>query len=535
MGKSSDSFSAVAFRFQRKLCGGYHPRVRLQIQLAMSVAAAMVLGCAGHAAAQAVKTESGDLVGTRAGDVRMFLGVPFAAPPVGDLRWREPQPVTRSAKPLAADKSGPACMQKLSRSKLPWTEAFMVQNDASEDCLSLNIWTPSRLSGRHPVIVFLHGGGFVEGSNSIASYDGSTLAARGVIVVNANYRLGVFGYLATTALKSESSHNSAGNYAMADQIAALEWVQRNIAAFGGDPTRVTLGGQSAGAESVAELLASPRARGLFSRAIMNSDPLIWPAMTVTPLAEAMAAGDKFTAAHGGNMAALRAMSADSLLNATDAPPRRPVVDGWLLTGEPVDDLRHPVGSDVPVILGWNADEGGNAVPGGKTLAAYRADAEKKLGANAERFLKLYPATDDEEAAKSQVAAARDRNFAVAALWADAYSKRRQSQVFLYYFQRVPPWKAHPEYRAHHTAEVPYFFGTLDLVKDRDYDKTDYGVSRTAIDAWVRFADKGRPEAGWIYAHHGGGPFNVLGDTFRTEPMLDGLRAAFWHGVLIPKS
>jgi para-nitrobenzyl esterase len=209
-----------------------------------------------------------------------------------------------------------------------------------------------------------------------------------------------------------------------------------------------------------------------------------------------------------------------------------VVDGRLLTGEPVEDLRHPVGSDVPVLLGWNADEFGNAVPNGKTADAYRADAEKKMGANAQRFLKLYPANDDEQAAKSQVAAARDRNFAVSTLWADAYGKRRESQVFLYYFRRVPPWKAHPEFRAHHTAEVPYFFGTLDKVTDRDYDVTDRAVSKTAVEAWVNFADKGKPTVGWIPAQHGGGPFNVLGDTFKIEPMLDSLRAAFWKDVLV---
>jgi para-nitrobenzyl esterase len=477
-----------------------------------------------------VKTESGDIAGVRKGTVRMFLGVPFAAPPVGDLRWKAPQPVVRSTVALSADTPGPACMQVLSRSKLPWTEAFMVQTNASEDCLSLNIWAPSK-GGKHAVIVYFHGGAFNEGSNSIASYDGTTLAEHGVIVVDANYRLGIFGYLATTALAEESGHNSAGNYGLADQIAALAWVQRNIAAFGGDTARVAIAGQSAGAQSVAQLIASPRAKGLFSRAIMNSGPPVWPATSVTPLREAEAAGDRFTQMHGGSVAALRAMSAEELMKVKDAPPRRPVVDGWWLTEEPGDDLRSPVGSDVPVLAGWNADEGGNSVPGGKTAEAYRLDAEKKMGADAARYLKLYPGDDDAQAAASQVAAGRDRNYAAAALYADAYVRRRASEVYLYEFSRVPPWKAHPEFRAHHTAEVPYFFGTLDRVKDRDYDSLDEAVSREAVAAWVSFAEKGQPGVGWIPAHNGGGPFNVLGDTFHVESKLDSLRAAFWKSVL----
>lgn len=478
----------------------------------------------------AVKTESGDLAGIRNGNVRVFQGVPFAAPPVGDLRWKAPQPVVRSTALLPADKPGPACMQTLSRSHLPWTEAFMVQNNASEDCLSVNIWAPSK-SGRHAVIVFFHGGGFSEGSNSIASYDGTTLAEHGVIVVNANYRLGVFGYLATTALAEESGRGSAGNYGLADQVAVLGWVQRNIAAFGGDPARVTIAGQSAGAQSVALLIASPRAKGLFSRAIMNSGPPVWPATSITRLPDAEAAGDRFTQTHGGSLAALRAISAEDLLNVKDAPPRRPVVDGWWLTEEPGDDLRNPVGSDVPVLAGWNGNEGGTTVPNGKTAEAYRADAEKKMGADAARFLKLYPGDDDAEAAKSQVAAGRDRNSAIAALYADAYVRRRASEVYLYDFSRVPPWKAHPEFGAHHTAEVPYFFGTLDRVKDRDYVETDRAVSREAVAAWVHFAENGRPGPPWIFAHNGGGPFNVLGDTFKVESKLDSLRATFWKSFL----
>ena len=496
--------------------------------------AALLLSAAHAQKMPLVHTASGDLAGKRAGDVRMFLGVPYAAPPVGDLRWRWPQPVQPAASPLVADRIGPSCMQKLSHSKPPWTEAFMVQNDVSEDCLYLNIWAPAKTGMPRPVLVFLHGGGFVEGSGGIASYDGTALAQRGLVVVNVNYRLGVFGYFASSALQAESPQHSAGNYAMADQIAALRWVQQNIAAVGGDPQRVMLAGQSAGAESVAELLASPLAKGLFQRAVMNSDPLLWPAMPVRPLADAVAAGDRWTAAHGG-LQGLRAMSAEALLNATDVPPdaRRPVIDGRLLPVQPGADLQSPAGSDVPVLAGWVADEGSASPTYGKISAAdFRADAHKKYGADAERFLALYPAADDAEASRSQIAAARDRNRMITILWAEAWKTHRRSPVYLYDFTRVPPWKAHPEYRAHHTADVPYFFSTLGQVHDRDYNATDREVSHAASEAWIQFASTGKPGAAWAPVTSDHGPVFELGDTSGEHPVLDDAHAAFWRSVLL---
>ena len=490
-------------------------------------------------AAQAQKlspahTASGDLVGTRTGGVRTFLGVPYAAPPVGNLRWKLPQPVQAGPAPLAANRAGASCMQKLSHSKPPWTEAFMVQNEVSEDCLYLNIWAPANTGTPHPVLVFLHGGGFVEGSGSIASYDGTALAERGVVVVNVNYRLGIFGYLAGSALQAESPQGSAGNYAMADQIAALQWVQRNIRALGGDPQRVTVAGQSAGAESVAELLASPAAKGLFQRAVMNSDPLLWPAMPVKPLAESVAAGDRWMAAHGG-LAGARAMPAEALLQANDVPAeaRRPTVDGVLLPVQPGMDLRSPTGSDVPVLAGWVADEGSASPTYGKLSAAeFRADAQKKYGPQADRFLALYPAGDDAEASRSQIASARDRNLATTLLWAEAWKAHRHSPVYLYELTRVPPWKAHPEFRTHHTADVPYFFSTLTSVHDRDYTDVDRAVSHTASESWVQFAATGKPGSAWTPVTGDHGPVFEMGDAASLHPVLEDAQVAFWRGVLL---
>lgn len=481
-----------------------------------------------------VHTESGDLAGTQAGGVRVYLGVPFAAAPVGNLRWQPPQPVHRGAALLPANQPGASCTQKENRSRPPWTEEFMVQNETSEDCLFLNLWAPVKSAALpHAVLVYLHGGGFVEGSGSIRSYDGTALAKRGLIVVDINYRLGIFGYFANSALVAESPHASAGNYALMDQIAALQWVQRNIAAFGGDPKRVAVAGQSAGAQSIVELMASPLAKGLFQRAMLNSGPFIGPAAALPSLQKAVAAGDAFTAQHGSSLAVLRALPAGQLGAMTDAPPRRPIVDGWVLPEQPDADLAQPIGSDVPVLAGWNADEGSASPTYGKVSAAdFRKDAQTKYGAASERFLQLYPATDEAEASRSQITAARDRTLAVASLWAEARAQHRTSPVFLYYFTRVPPWKAHPEFRAHHTAEVPYFFANLDKVH-RDYTAEDRAVSDAASGAWVHFAETGTPGTGWTPAGKVGGPFFELGDTRASRPMLDSTHAAFWRSVLLP--
>ena len=497
----------------------------------MRVAIALVLGMAALPllAQKPVKTESGDLVGTQQGTVRTFLGVPFAAPPVGPLRWAAPQPVKRSATPLAANKYGASCIQNVAHSRLPWSEPFMVQNETSEDCLYLNVWAPATGAG-HAVLVYVHGGGFNEGSSSIAGYDGANLAKRGLVVIDINYRLGIFGFLATSALAAESPHASAGNYALQDMIAALQWVQRNAGAFGGDPSKVLLAGQSAGSLGIEALLASPLAKGLFRSAAMDSGLAVGTTAVLPTLATAEAAGDAWAAKHGGSLEALRAIPPADLLAMTDNPGRRPIMDGWVLPQNWDADLAHSSGSDVPVLTGYNGDEGAPQV-GSLSAEAFRADAQKKYGAKADRFLALYPASTDAQASHSQVAAAHDRNIAATALWAQLRAKSRTSATYIYYFERVPPWKAHPEFRAHHTAEVPYFFADLDKVTDRDYDATDRAVSQSASDAWIHMAEAGDPGKGWPRATGPTGPVHVLGDTPSERPMPDAEKAAFWDSVL----
>lgn len=494
------------------------------------LAAAILLTSAQAQIPKPVHTDSGDLIGTTNSGVRTYLGVPFAAPPVGTLRWQPPQPVSRSSTPLAADKLGHACIQVLSRSKQAWTEEFMVQNDASEDCLNVNIWAPD--TGKaHAVLVFLHGGSYTEGSNGITSYDGTSLARRGIVVVTANYRLGMFGFFANSELQKESPDHTVGDYGLEDQVAALRWVQHNIAALGGDPTRVTLAGQSAGAGSVVDLLASPAAKGLFQRAIVDSSA-VWPASHAPELAATIAAGDRWSSAHGGTLAALRAIPAEEILAAKDAAPdlRHPSAGNLVLPTQPGGTLQTGAGSDVPVIMGWNANESN----GNLTAEQFRADAVKKYADRSDRFLALYPATDDATAKASQLTAARDRNFAITTLWAEAWRTHHHSPVFLYYVTRVPPWPAHPEYGMHHTGELPYFFGTLDKTSTRAYDATDRAVSDSAQQSWVNFAKTGNPGLPWKPATNAEGPWTVIDKPLTSQQKLDATRATFWREVLIPK-
>jgi para-nitrobenzyl esterase len=513
--------SAYNSRIMRYVKGSY-----------LYVAAAMLLTSAYAQTNKQMHTDSGDLIGTTSGGVRIFLGVPYATAPIGPLRWQLPQPVVSSSKPLAADKLGPACIQELSRSRLPWTEEFMVQNADSEDCLNVNVWAPA--TGRaHAVLVFLHGGGFTEGSNGIATYDGTSLAKRGIVVVTVNYRLGMFGFFANSELRKESPDHSAGNYGLADTVAALRWVQRNIAAFGGDPTRVALAGQSAGAAAVVDLLASPQAKGLFQRAIVDSSG-VWPASQSTELSATIADGDSWTAAHGGSLAALRALPAEEILKTKDAAAdlRRPSVGTPVFPIQPGTAIQTGAGSDVPVIMGWVAGDG---VPRSFLSAEqFRADAVKKYGDRSEHFLTLYPVTDDATAKASQLAAAHDRNFAVSSIWAEAWRAHQRSPVYLYYVTRVPSWPAHPEFGMHHTGELPYFFGTLDKTTTRSYDADDRAISEAAQESWVHFAETGNPGAPWKPASTGEGPWTIINKPLTCQQELDAARVAFWREVLLSK-
>jgi para-nitrobenzyl esterase len=464
-------------------------------RLTVCVAMLAVCGLRTGADLDAVKTDAGLVSGAAsAGDVTAYLGIPYAAPPVGDLRWRPPQRAPHWDGVRKADRFGTSCMQNQAGSRLPWTEEFMTQGPIGEDCLFLNVWTGASSTGeRRPVMFWIYGGGFNEGSSAVAVYDGTQLARKGVVVVSINYRVGPLGFLAHPELTKESEHHTSGNYGLLDQIAALQWVHRNIAGFGGDPDQVTIFGQSAGAISVADLMRSPLATGLFARAIAQSGPGLLGRNALgsnATLAERESAGVKYAESRGAHsLAELRALPAATFFaqagGGRGGTPNGPFNDGWVLTVTAPDD-------QVPMIAGLVADDigiggGGTAPP---TIATYRSDAERIYGEAADAFMKLYPVRADADVPAAQKTAARDRARVSMDLWASGQQKASK-RIYTYFFDRVLPWPAHPEFGAFHTSDVPYVFGTIDRL-DRPWEPIDRKLSDSVSSYWTNFARRGDP-------------------------------------------
>jgi para-nitrobenzyl esterase len=447
-----------------------------------------------------VKTSAGSLSGvaTSDGAVTSFKGIPYATPPVGNLRWRAPRPLKPWKGVLKAGHFGASCIQGPNSEFLPWTKEFMYVTPVSEDCLFLNVWTPQpTASAGLPVLVFIHGGAFTSGSGDVPVYDGEALARTGMVLVTINYRLGILGFLAHPALTAEPDqssfpvHHSSGNYGLLDQIAALQWVRQNIRAFGGDPTHIAIAGQSAGAMSVADLLASPLARGLFSAAIADSG-IGGRGVPMQTLAEAEKAGEAFaTEKKTASIADLRALPADDFAK---SPAMRfaPIVDGFVLPDNPMTlTTQRNTDNDVPVITGFQANDA--ALGGNRTTTAdqFQGHARQVYGPMADEFLKLYPAGDDDEAKQSGISAGRDRLRAGLYLWASRRVSTHTSPVFAYYFDRAIPWPAHPEFGAFHSGELPYAFGNLDKM-DRPWEPIDHTVSKMMMTYWKNMAARGDP-------------------------------------------
>ena len=322
------------------------------------------------------------------GAVVSFKGVPFAAPPVGQLRWRAPKAVGPWKGTLKADHFGASCIQGPNNELLPWTKEFMYVTPVSEDCLFLNIWTPKAASAgraKLPVLVYIHGGAFASGSGDVPVYDGEALARTGMVIVTINYRLGVLGFLAHPKLTAESEHRSSGNYGLLDQIEALRWIKGNIGAFGGDAARVTIAGQSAGAMSVADLLASPLAKGLFSAAIADSG-IGGRGVPMQTLGEAEKAGTAFAAAKKArSIEELRAMPASEFAQAGAGPRFSPIVDGWVVPENAVTlTAEKGGGNDVPVITGFQANDAALGGPRSAAATQFESRARQVYGVNGGR-------------------------------------------------------------------------------------------------------------------------------------------------------
>lgn len=453
-----------------------------------------------------VRVEQGFVSGTvgSSPDIRVYRGIPFAAPPVGDLRWKAPQPAEKWQGLRQAAEFSNACWQT------PYPAAAAIYQaklpPLSEDCLYLNIWTPAKSAkDRLPVMVWIHGGGFTRGYGGSRAYDGEALARKGAVIVTINYRLGIFGFFAHPALSAESGHHASGNYALLDQIAALQWVQKNIAAFGGDPTRVTIFGESAGSWAVNVLMASPLARGLFQRAIGESGGSFSPMKT---LAEAEREGEKLAASLAPAPAAadkpspqsilkkLRAKPAEELLKSSESETVRAIVDGWVLPEEVAAIFTQGKQNDVPLIVGYNADEGTTLAPQGANLKAlmFAGGVYQRYGSQADAFLKIYPAGSDAQAVSSFYSAFRDQLFGwEMRTWARMATKTGHQPAYLYYFSRRPPGPQSARLRAFHASEIAYVFGTF--VWPFPWEDTDKKLSDAMTSYWVNFAATGNPNGG----------------------------------------
>jgi para-nitrobenzyl esterase len=428
-----------------------------------------------------------------------FKGIPYAASPVGPLRWKPPQPVTIWTGTRQADRFGPRCMQSPI-----YSDMVFRSNGVSEDCLYLNVWTPVHgANAKLPVLVYFYGGGFSAGDGSESRYDGASLAQRGIVTVTVNYRLDVFGFLALPELAAESPEHATGNYGLLDQNAALRWVQRNIAAFGGDPNQVTIGGESAGSMSVSAQMASPLSKGLMQRAIGESGAMLGN-LKPRPRALAERQGKDFERQVGAHsLAQLRAMDAQALLKAADkkdVPEFRPTIDGYFLPRSPEAIYQAGEQAHIPLLVGSNSQEGyytallDDKAP---TLANYRAAMKKQFGAHAAEALKLYPATNEAEVKASATAYEGDQFIAFATWrWMNVHRQTGQAPVYYYYFVQPRPAKrdgsAGPDAGAVHSGEIEYALGNLAGNTVFAWTDADHRVSDLMQGYWANFIKTGNP-------------------------------------------
>jgi para-nitrobenzyl esterase len=440
-----------------------------------------------------VLTEYGLVQGVAQKDLTVYRGIPFASPPVGDLRWRPPQPAKKWDGARDASKFAPDPYQGNG------------SGNVSEDCLYLNIWTPAKSAvERIPVLVWIYGGGFAGGSTSTPTHNGEHLARKGVVLVTINYRVGTLGFLAHPELSAESPHKVSGNYGLLDQIAALKWVQKNIAKFGGDPARVTIFGESAGGIAVSMLCASPEAKGLFRGAISQSGgsfgptrPTTYPGENMKTLAQAEREGEAFAKSAGvPSIAKLRSIAPSNL------PSGRgwPIVDGWLIPGDQYKLYEAGKFNDVDILVGYNSDEG-LSFSREQSPAEFVANVQKRYGPFSEKLLKAYPAGEN-SVPKTARDLMRDAAFGWQTwAWAHLQARTGKSKVFYYYFDQHPKRAEGSPQFDHGTAhgvDVPYVFQTLDRNKP-GITSEDLAISDTISSYWVNFARRGDPNGNGLPA------------------------------------
>jgi len=471
------------------------------MRVAMKLACALgylglALGTAATCSADSltVKTEQGKVTGKTINDgkVKAFLGLPYAAPPVGDLRWKAPQPPAKWSGERDASKFGAHCAQN------HVFDDMVFQGPApSEDCLFLNVYAPADATDKSklPVMFWIHGGGYSGGGSDEPRHNGDFLPLKGVVLVTINYRLGVFGFLASSDLAREGN-GTAGNYGLLDMVAVLQWVKENIKKFGGDASNVTIFGESAGSFAVSTLMASPMAKGLFAKGIGESGAAFSDVLSVDSLDAREKKDDEWVASTGAkSLAELRALPTDKILDSVKG--RRggfsTVVDGKLLT-EPVTDT-YAAGKQahVPLLAGWNRDEG-SFFANGMTAEKWKAMAAAMFKDRAAEFLTLYPGDTDEQAVNSAIAYGSDSFIAFSTWkWLEAQRKTGDSPVYRYHFElRATPSKFHPGTFAFHSDDIEYVFGTLDTRPGWTASADDRKLSDEMMSYWTNFAKTGDP-------------------------------------------
>jgi para-nitrobenzyl esterase len=444
-----------------------------------------------------VKIADGEIEGTLENSgIISFKGIPYAAPPVGDLRWREPQPVQpwSDTKKCIAFSASP--MQLDPEPFYMWSSEFLIPKEPiSEDCLYLNVWTDPRSQLRKkPVLVWIYGGGFTSGGSAVPIYDGVEMAKQGLVFVSLNYRVGIFGFFSLPELSAESPTKTSGNYGLMDQIAALKWVKKNIASFGGDPDNVTIAGQSAGSIAVASLVASPMAKGLFSKAIAQSGAglLKMSATSSEPTFKNLqqaeldgrsAVGDSVT------LDQLRKLPAKQIMSIRYRG--QPIVDGHVLPESLTTIFKSGKENQVALMTGWNQDEG-VLFSAPKTVAEFRQYVKQGYGENEKLILDCYPAGSDEEAKKSELSLMRDAIFGAQNFTLANFVSTNGRPVFVYHFtKKVPGNGEYAKFGAFHTGEVPYALNTFKF-SDRPWERKDRELAKVMSAYWANFAKSGNP-------------------------------------------
>jgi len=532
-------------------------------RIAMTAIAAAVIVTTAYVKAmvpEQVKTDSGTVAGTISGQptVRVFKGIPFAAPPLGENRWKAPQPVAKwdgvrkadafgapcAAGAPAAGRGGGGGRAAAAPGAAPQAPATPREPARAEDCLYLNVWTSATSpNDKRPVMVWIYGGGFTGGSGGLAWYDGENLASKGPVIVTLNYRLGSLGFFAHPALAKESGHNASGNYGMMDAIAALQWVKKNISAFGGDPNNVTIAGESAGAIMVGALLGSPHAKGLYHRAIAESGG--WMGLTMGRMTSgqtAQANGAKTMEALGvKTIAELRAKPMNEL---TGLSAGGLIVDGYLIPEDVSLTFMNGKQHAVDVLTGSNKDEanfgvcpgvGGRGGGPALTADAFKTNAQRKFGEAADEYLKLYTVSSDAEAPPAAHMACADEINWNMRQWAVAQAKAGK-KAYTYFFTRIPTLNGAPSPQgATHTAEISYAWNNPKGQATQTWNDVDIKLADTMSSYWVNFITKGDPNGNGLptwpeYKDLANGRVMVLGDTVQVESAAPTAKLSFYQAA-----